>query len=72
MVVFDSDRQKLFELKSQEDFDLGVISHMLDNVNKQQFASKSYTNDDFDDFLLEKPDVSSEQASDSNDDSNND
>ena len=35
MVVFDSERQKLFELKSTEDFDIRVVSHMVDQVNKQ-------------------------------------
>lgn len=39
MVVFDPHRQKLFELNSQKDFDIQVINHMLDKVNKQQFIT---------------------------------
>ena len=35
LVVFDSEKQKLFELKSKEDFDIDVISHMMEKVNRQ-------------------------------------
>jgi hypothetical protein len=35
MVVFDPEKQKIFELKSQEDFDVTLVHHMLDKVNKQ-------------------------------------
>ena len=32
--IFDRNRQKFFELSSDEDFDIQIISHMLDKVNR--------------------------------------
>ena len=43
---------------------------MMEKVNRQQFIYKSYTNEDFDAFLLEKPNPSIELSNDSSDDSN--
>ena len=34
MVVFDPERQKVFELNSQPDFNVRVVDHILDKVNK--------------------------------------
>lgn len=34
LVVFDPDKQKFFELKSKEDFDIDVVSYMMDKVNR--------------------------------------
>ena len=39
MVVFDTQNQKLFELNSQPDFNLKVVDHLLDKVNRQQFLN---------------------------------
>ena len=69
MVVFDSNKQKLFELNSQKDFDIDVVSHILEKVNRQQFVTCSFTNDDYDAFVLDKPENSNKQLSDSNNDS---
>ena len=56
MVVFDTQNQKLFELNSQPDFDLKVVDHMLDKVNRQQFQNNFYTNEDYHKFDLNKND----------------
>ena len=33
MCIFDRDRQKIFELNSDTDFDIQIVSHLLDKVN---------------------------------------
>ena len=35
MLIFDKERQKIVSLSSREDFDVDVVSHMLDKVNRQ-------------------------------------
>jgi uncharacterized LabA/DUF88 family protein len=35
MVVFDKEKQKIFELNSDTDFDIQIVSHLLDKVNLQ-------------------------------------
>ena len=35
MVIFDKDKQKIFELNSDTDFDIQIVSHLLDKVNLQ-------------------------------------
>lgn len=32
--LFDRNRQKIIELNSDKDFDIQIVSHMLDSVNK--------------------------------------
>ena len=54
MVIFDPEYQVLYEMKSQEDFDSQVVSHMLDKTIRQQFKFKQFTNDDYQEFNLEK------------------
>ena len=44
----------LYEMKSQEDFDSEVVSHMLDKTTRQQFKFKQFTGDDYAEFSLEK------------------
>ena len=60
MVIFDKEKQKFIQLNSDQDFDSDVVSHMLDKVNRQQFQSKIFTNKDFADFLIEKPEHDNE------------
>ena len=52
--LFDRNRQKIFELNSEEDFDIQILSHMLDKVNKHQFKCKKFTNKDYDSFKIDK------------------
>ena len=33
--ILDREKQKIFELNSEPDFDARVIAHMLDRVNKE-------------------------------------
>jgi uncharacterized LabA/DUF88 family protein len=35
MVIFDKDKQKIFELNSDTDFDIQIVSHLLDKINLQ-------------------------------------
>ena len=54
LVIFDAEYQVLYEMKSQEDFDSQVVSHMLDKTTRQQFKFKQFTSDDYAEFSLEK------------------
>ena len=49
--LFDREKQKIFELNSEPDFDVRVISHMLDNVNKHQFKCHKFSNEDLESFI---------------------
>ena len=52
MVIFDREKQSMVEYCSDPDFDQGVISHMLDKYNKQQFKGHPViTNDNYNQFL---------------------
>tara|TARA_B110000285_G_C14973987_1_gene538010 strand:+ start:256 stop:552 length:297 start_codon:yes stop_codon:yes gene_type:complete len=52
MVIFDREKQSLVEFSSEADFDQGVITHMLDKYNKQQFKnSPIITNDCYKRFI---------------------
>ena len=62
MVVFDPEKQKMFELNSQADFNIKVIDHMLDKVNRQQFMNKYYTNEDYQLFDSAKPEKENEST----------
>ena len=35
MMIFDKEKQKFVQLNSHDDFDIDVVSHMLDKVNRQ-------------------------------------
>ena len=58
MCIFDSDKQKVFELNTNPDFDIRVVNHILDKVNKLQFKCLQFSNADYDNF--NKPDVREE------------
>lgn len=51
--IFDRERQKIFELNSEPEFDVQIVSHMLEKVNKEQFKCKKYTNQDYNTFKNE-------------------
>ena len=70
MVIFDREKQTLNEYSSDPDFDQGVVSHMLDKYNKQQFKnSPVITNDNYKQFIgYEQREMASECSDDSDSD----
>ena len=62
MVVLDSEKQNIFELNSAPDFDVRVISYMLNKVNKHQFKSRKFTNMDYEAFLGHNQDSEGDES----------
>ena len=56
MVVFDREKQSISQLTSDPDFDDRVVAHMLERHNREQFRRKTFTNENYKDFLNEKVD----------------
>ena len=54
VMVFDKERQSISQLTSDPDFDHRVVSHMLMDVNREQFKHRQYTNDNYKEFINEK------------------
>ena len=72
MVIFDREKQKIFEFNSDPDFDIQVTSHLLSKVQKQQFGHSKFTNDDWDFFLKEKTVKKGANGDDSSDNQDSD
>ena len=47
MVIFDRQKQKLFEYRSENDFDVDICKRMLKNDLRWQLSHKLETNNDF-------------------------
>ena len=63
LVVFDPEMQKITELKSNRDFDVLLVNHMLEKNNVKQFKTHHYTNRDYDKFLLNRSNVDTDEDS---------
>lgn len=58
IVLFDREKQKLYEFNSTEEFDCRVVTKLLNNDVKIQFQYERYTNSDYTMFVNDKGDKS--------------
>ena len=54
MVLFDRKSQKFTEFSTDPKFDANVVQYLLSDLNRLQFDSKKFTNDDYLSFCNDK------------------
>ena len=58
LVIFDRDKQKMYEYNSIDEFDSRVVSKLLSADTKMQFQYEKYQNTDYNSFVNDKGDKS--------------
>ena len=57
-IMFDREKQKMYEFNSTEDFDVKVVSKLLSPDTRMQFQYEKYLNTDYGQFINDKGDKS--------------